>query len=125
MATFGEILQELRKDRGLSQKQLAGIMSVTVGTISNYENDRHLPDVEKLILLSEYFNVTTDYLLGRAVSDASPDIFQEQLAPGKSVGALIDDFRKLSGDRQQALMLVLQDMMLGALLSSEPGRERL
>ncbi len=82
MATFGELLQELRKDHRLSQKQLADVIAVTTGTVSNYENNQHLPDIEKLIMLADYFGVTTDYLLGRSISRLPPDIFEEQLVPG-------------------------------------------
>ena len=49
MATFGELLAELRQDRHLTQEQLGKEIYVTAGTISNYENDVHFPDVEKLI----------------------------------------------------------------------------
>lgn len=51
MATFGELLQELRKDHRLSQKQLVDVIAVTTGTVSNYENNQHLPDIEKLIIV--------------------------------------------------------------------------
>ena len=43
MAHFGELLAELRQDHGLTQDQLAEIISVSPGTISNYEHGRHLP----------------------------------------------------------------------------------
>lgn len=65
MAQFGEILAELRQDRGLTQRELAKLFFVTPGTISNYEKGRHLPDAERLIKIADYFSVTTDYLLGR------------------------------------------------------------
>lgn len=52
MATFGNILEELRKDRKMTQKELSEVIYVTTGTISNYENDRYLPDIEKLIMLA-------------------------------------------------------------------------
>ena len=55
MIAFGEILAELRQDRKMTQKDLAQAMFVTVGTISNYENGVHYPDVEKLISLADYF----------------------------------------------------------------------
>ena len=42
MAHLGELLAELRQDRGLTQDQLAEIISVSPGTISNYEDGRHL-----------------------------------------------------------------------------------
>lgn len=110
MSSFGELLSELRKDRKLSQRKLAAILHVSVGTISNYENDVHFPDVEKLVDLADYFGVTTDYLLGRCESAASPDVFSEKIGPDKTVGGLIKDLNCLSDDRKQALLLVLQDM---------------
>lgn len=68
MAHFGELLAELRQDHGLTQDQLAEIISVSPGTISNYEHGRHLPDLDKLKMIADYFHVTTDYLLGRTSS---------------------------------------------------------
>lgn len=47
MAHFGELLAELRQDHGLTQDQLAEIISVLPGTISNYEHGRHLPDLDQ------------------------------------------------------------------------------
>ena len=64
MRSFGEILASLREERGIYQKELAAILKVSVGTISNYENNIHFPDQEALIQLAEYFDVTIDYLLG-------------------------------------------------------------
>lgn len=62
---FGEILAELRQDKGLLQKDIAGIINVSVSTVSNYETGAHFPDVEGLMKLADYFNVPLDYLLGR------------------------------------------------------------
>lgn len=55
MAQFGDLLAELRQDRGLTQSELGKVISVTSGTISNYEHGFHLPDLEKLVLLADYF----------------------------------------------------------------------
>lgn len=52
MATFGEILAELRQDRNLTQKDLAKYLHVSPGTVSNYENNIHLPDLEKILILA-------------------------------------------------------------------------
>ena len=68
MAQFNELLVELRQDRKMTQEELAQVLYVTSGTISNYENGVHLPDIEKLISLADFFDVTTDYLLGRCAS---------------------------------------------------------
>lgn len=72
MVCFGEILADLRQDRRLTQRFLAEVLHVSVGTISNYENGVHLPDLEKLVEIANYFDVTTDYLLGRTPYNISP-----------------------------------------------------
>lgn len=124
MATFGELLQELRKDHRLSQKQLADVIAVTTGTVSNYENNQHLPDIEKLIMLADYFGVTTDYLLGRSISRLPPDIFEEQLVPGKTMSSILNDFRKLSPDRKNTILSLMKDMEAGMMLSQYVKKEQ-
>lgn len=116
MATFGEMLCELRQDSGMTQKELADKLYVTVGTISNYEHGVHLPDVEKLVELAEIFGVTTDYLLGRAECALSVDVLNEPILNGRSAGALIKDIQALSPDRQQALATMLEDMKISMVL---------
>ena len=118
---IGQILAELRAEKGLYQKELAAVLNVSTGTISNYENDQHLPDIEKLIMLADYFDVTTDYLLGRAASPCSPDIFQQILAPGVTVASFLETFQKLSPDRQQALILIMNDMKFRLMLQDYHG----
>ena len=61
--TFGEKLQTLRAQRGLSQDALAEALDVSRQAVSRWERDETLPETEKVIRLSRYFQVTTDYLL--------------------------------------------------------------
>lgn len=110
MAKFGDIFSELRKDKGLKQADLAKILFVSPGTISNYENNTHYPDVEKLIEIANYFHVTTDYLLGRCSSPIPPDVFDERIAEDITFGRFIDETKKLSQNRRAALLQVLRDM---------------
>ena len=56
-------IQTLRKSRGLSQEELADKIGVSRQAVSKWESEQSFPDIEKIILLSDYFNVTTDYLL--------------------------------------------------------------
>ena len=88
MAHFGELLAELRQDHGLTQDQLAEIISVSPGTISNYEHGRHLPDLDKLKMIADYFHVTTDYLLGRTSSSIPIDLLQKRLSSASFSGSL-------------------------------------
>lgn len=57
-------IKQLRLDNNLLQSDLADILNVGQGTISNWENGRTEPDQESLKLIAQHFNVSLDYLLG-------------------------------------------------------------
>lgn len=61
---IGERLQELRKDAGLTQDELAEILNINKHSISSYERDKSEPPDAIKILIAGYFHVTVDYLLG-------------------------------------------------------------
>lgn len=61
---FCKRLGNLRRAYSLTQKQLADKLGVTKQTVSNWENDNILPSIETLIRICEFFNVSTDYILG-------------------------------------------------------------
>jgi len=65
MTKTGKRLKQLREKRGLKQTQLADIMNVSNRTISVYEKGTVVPPTENLERLATFFDVTTDYLLGR------------------------------------------------------------
>lgn len=65
MSILGERIIELRKEKQLTQDQLAKYLSVNRATLSNWEIGRALPDVNMLVALADFFDVKTDYLLGR------------------------------------------------------------
>lgn len=60
----GERRSELRKDNGLTQRDLAEILGVSENSISLYERNINTPDDELKIKIANYFNVSLDYLLG-------------------------------------------------------------
>ncbi len=69
-----EKLRELRKEKGISLKELGTAMGVAESTMSLYENGKRQPDYETLLKLAEYFNVTVDYLLrGNDNSERLPE----------------------------------------------------
>jgi len=61
---YGDRLAELREDAKWNQKKLASELSVTVPTISDYENGRTCPGLDKIINMAKLFNVSIDYLCG-------------------------------------------------------------
>ena len=58
-------LKELRNNKGLSQAAIAERFGITQQAYANYERGTRQPDYDTLNKLADYFNVTTDYLLGR------------------------------------------------------------
>ena len=60
---FGEQIRTIRKENGLTQEQFAVKLDVTRQAVSNWENERNLPDIEMLIRISRTFNVSLDRLI--------------------------------------------------------------
>lgn len=63
--TFSERLVSLRKEKKITQKQLAIELNLSEVGIQNYEGGRRKPAYDVLIALAEYFQVSIDYLVGR------------------------------------------------------------
>lgn len=71
-------LAELRSARGLTQQQLADLTGLTRGRLNNYEQGTREPDLVTLQSLADFFQVTTDFLLGR--TDAAGDFTAETMS---------------------------------------------
>lgn len=65
MTLFAGRLRELRSQRGLTQSELANRIGVNKQTISQYERGVREPNFETLDALCDYFNVSSDYILGK------------------------------------------------------------
>ena len=61
---FSKNLQKLRKERGVTQEQLASVLGVSPQAVSKWENGSY-PEGDLLPKLADYFDVSVDYLLGR------------------------------------------------------------
>ena len=56
-------IQSLRKAKGITQEQLADAVGVSRQAVSKWEAEQSVPDLERIVAMAEYFDVTTDYLL--------------------------------------------------------------
>ena len=104
---FGEKLYRLRLERGIYQKQLAAYLHVSVGTISNYENGVHSPDLKTLCKLANYFHVSADYMLDRTEYIAPIEDLNSPLVDQYTVGSIMNAIIELSPDSRQDLMKYL------------------
>ena len=95
---FAIRIKNLRKSRELNQVQLAEKLGVKKQSISNWENDNIMPSVDMLIKIADFFHVSTDYLLGREVREASaPQMLDiTGLTPRqiKHIQFIVDDLRQ-------------------------------
>ncbi len=62
--TLGRNIKEFRKNRGLTQEELANLLNITPQAVSKWESEAGLPDVSMIIPLAQILNVSTDALLG-------------------------------------------------------------
>lgn len=60
---LGDVIKRLRTSHNLNQVQLAKSLNVSKQTVSNWENNNILPSIDMLVKLSDFFSVSTDYLL--------------------------------------------------------------
>lgn len=91
---FSTRLKQLRQKHRLTQSELAEILALKPTAISNYESNRNEPSFSKLIALSQYFDVSCDYLLG--ISDSYLPIGGEVL--DKEIVDFFQLYQQLSGD---------------------------
>ena len=81
-------LKELREQRGISQTELANFLGVVRSTICQYEKGNRRPYINILGKLSDYFNVSVDYLLGRE-ADSERDEKPQLHIPDKYKDVLV------------------------------------
>lgn len=96
---LAERIQNLRKIKGLSQEDLAGEIGVSRQAVSKWESGQSTPDLDKIILLSDFFGVSTDYLLKGGEASPSPPATASQGSekPNGSVFVIVGTLVNLSG----------------------------
>lgn len=97
----GDRIRNLREKDGVSREQLAQSLEITYAALSKYETSKRQVDYETLIKIADYFDVTTDYLLGRneyahGVSKEEPSIYLQ-------LGIDRDKYESLPAYQQEAL----------------------
>lgn len=72
--TMGQIIRRLRKERNLTQEELAEQLGVTFQAVSKWENDAGMPDISQVVPIAHVFGVTTDILFGNASTDGDEEV---------------------------------------------------
>lgn len=101
-------IKQLRENRGLVQEILAAELGITQQMLSKYERDILCIKVDVLMKIAEYFNVTTDYLLG--ISEVKRDL-QGQMKMNKTLDTyydLIEIYKDLDEYDQKMVWSIMQ-----------------
>ena len=101
---FGEFLAKLRREKGYYQKEVAAYLNVTVATISNYEKGVHSPDLDTLVKLADFYDVSTDYLLQRTRYKASIRTLNKRLSADYTISDIINTTLELDRRNIKALL---------------------
>ena len=92
---LGEKIYKLRKERNLSQEALAEFVGTTRQAISKWENNQGYPETEKLLLLSNVFEVSIDFLLKDEKTENSADEKGYYVSREMAVGYIANDEYKV------------------------------
>ena len=82
---LGKNICDLRKSKNVTQEELAAELGVTAAAVSKWENGYTLPDILMLCALADYFQVTTDELLGRSAAYKRAIVVAESEMLGKKI----------------------------------------
>lgn len=104
---IGNILSDLRKNKGLSQKEFAKVLNVSEGTIAHYEQGVTIPNIEMLVKYADYFHVNVEYLLGRVMFDFEFTKLNETLCNNMKISDMVEATLKLSRDKKKYLYQTL------------------
>ena len=66
-----ETIRKARRERGLTQEQLAEVMGVSVGAVSKWEQGQSIPEIGLLMELADFFQTSVDALLGFEIRNGS------------------------------------------------------
>ncbi len=107
---LGEILADLREDRGLTQRELSKQLHISSSSISAYETGSRLPNIETIFQFAEFFDVTTDYLFGRTTDSVSPSVLTQEYADGVNMSSVLKKMLALSPEQRSTLNSVIEYM---------------
>lgn len=109
---FSKRLKELRTEHNILQSELATAIDISGKTISSYELGKSEPNIETLIKLSRYFNVTVDYLIGASQHRSlENDVLSKTIPASDGFLTLLKAFSKSPVPGSSCTHLAILDLM--------------
>lgn len=107
---LAEKLQLLRKQKDVSQLEVANYIGLTVGAYQNYENGRREANYETLTKLSKFFGVTTDYLLGLEEKKDPIETIANMFKLSNTAKALLAAYLYIDESEREGLLEAVQKL---------------
>jgi len=104
MKHYTEIVRGLREDRDLKQIEIANVLGTTQQHYSKYENGEYEMPIRALMLLSDFYGVSTDYLLGRTECKEGIAGQNQEVSVDYTIGTVITDILSLSAAGRVAVI---------------------
>jgi len=104
MKSYMEIIRGLREDRDLKQIEIASVLGTSQQHYSKYENGEYEMPIRALVLLADYYGVSTDYLLGRTECREGIAGQNRKVSADTTAGAVISDILSLSAAGRAAVI---------------------
>jgi len=99
---LGAKLKEIRISKKVTQSTLADFLNIKVNTYSQYENNIRKPNHIVLVMISEYFNTSLDYILGRTNENShkeNPSMFDDYLSTKKKYDSSLGGYTNAVNNR--------------------------
>jgi transcriptional regulator with XRE-family HTH domain len=104
MISYTEIIRGLREDKDLKQAEVAKIIGTSQQHYSKYENGEYEIPVRSLMILADYYDVSTDYMLGRTNCREGVAGQNKKVDIDTTAGAVISDILSLSKKGRAAVV---------------------
>ena len=99
---FGDRIKKLRDEKNISQFELSEFLGISQQALSKWENEKTEPDNDSLVKLANYFNVSTDYLLGNSESKKIDTPYDDELEK-----VLFSKAKDLTDDEKKTIINVI------------------
>lgn len=119
---YGNQIRKLRTQREMNQKQLASELNISISTLSNYEKEVHAPSIDMLIAIANYFEVSTDYILGRTTNPISPITREMVYCKGKTLSDIERSLLHIDQESRNTCLDIINALELRALQRTNSSR---
>lgn len=113
--TFAQNLRTLRKQHKLTMKQLAQFLDFSQAKISNLENEQRSPHIEDIVKIANFFEITTDELLGvskrkltHSILEYNDKILTQEFGKNHKIQVMFHELSILSDDELDDIRLIME-----------------